>query len=186
MNPLVVAFTCSHNAQRDEIFNGIEFDLATKYKFDSYNPIDFDVTKNNDSFEDYYKASLWFAVSDVTRRSNARKNNIQLLLYKLSPIDIISYSAYQKEIKIEFKNLIKNNMTEHLKRFPINLLFYCESQNYDKKDPDFMKKEVKRICIDNMILKLLENHPFESVPLGEPHERVDSCIHKIAEKMTNR
>jgi len=179
----VVSFIASPNSQRKTLYETTLQELGKSMSVMGYSCDLQDNIKFN-KFETYYKTSLRYMIKDVENRVMAREKNVDLLLYRFSPLDILAFTNRDEKIAPEYKTIIQNNLLTHMQKFPINLLLYCEFISYDKNRSDFMEKESHKLAIDSAIMKLLENRDFEPVPSGTIEDRVKFAIKTISSKMT--
>lgn len=179
---LVVSFVASPNSQRKMLYEKTLEELGKTLAIMGYSCDLQDNIKFN-TFETYYKTSLRYMIKDVENRILAREKNVDVLLYRFSPLDIMAFSNRNNNIATAYKTIIQNNLTSHMEKFPINLLLYCEFISYDKNRTDFMEKETHKLTIDSAIMKLLENRDFEAIPTGDIESRVHFAIKTITSKM---
>ena len=177
----VASFVASPNSQRKALYDATLEELGkTKtvmgYSCDIQDNIKFS------TFETYYKTSLRYMIKDVENRVIAREKNVDLLLYRFSPLDILAFCNRNTQIAPEYKTIIQNNLLSHMQKFPINLLLYCEFMPYDKNRSDFMEKETHKLVIDSALMKLLENRDFEPITSGSLEDRVKQAIKIISSK----
>lgn len=182
MNPLVVGFTSAPNSQRTEIYDNVIQSFSNKINVIGY-ACDLDKSEKMMTFESFYKASLRYMIKDIENRSIAREKNVRLIIYKYTPFDIIGYCEAVKDIDTRYKIMIKNMLVNHMEKFRINMVLYCDFMSYDIKDNDFQQKEIAKLHIDNNIIKHLENTEFETVSKNSLVNRIKQAIELINQKL---
>lgn len=178
----VASFVASPNSQRRVLYETVLEELGKNHSVMGYSCDLHDNIKFN-TFETYYKTSLRYMIKDVENRVMAREKNVDLLLYRFSPIDIMAFCRRNSQIAPEYKTIIQNNLVSHMQKFPINLMLYCEFSSYDKNRADFMEKETQKLTVDSAIMELLENRDFEPIPSGPIENRVKYAVQTIMSKM---
>src|SRR5574337_1288269 len=172
MNPLIVTFVAPPNSERDEVYNKvvdiIHKDAKLKAVADAVKP-----DQKLQSFESFYQATLNYMSNDIRIRSIARSSEVNLILYRISLLDITSYCMTSRIIGPKYKRMIEKAVFTHLDFFPVNLLFYCEPLRNDQNDPEFMEKEHHKLRVDSSILNIIERADFERVVVDTVQNRAD-------------
>lgn len=180
---MTMGFCAAPNAKRGEVFDGIMHSLSEHNNVMSYTP-EMEELQSMVSFEKSYKDVLRYMLKDVETRAFARENGVDILLYRLTPYDMIAYTAAQNTVGAEYMATMKSVLFEHMSKFPFNMIIYCDFLPYKMEDPEFNKKTMFQLRVDNNLIKLIEKTSFEHIGRNTVEMRVQKGLEIIHRKLS--
>ena len=180
-NTIIIGFCAAPNAQRTMIYQRILNALSQKVDVMGYS-LDYENEGKMNTFESHYKTALRYMLKDIENRSLAREKNIGVLLYQFTPFDIIASTMAEQTIMPEYSKIIKSMLSEHVKKFPFSMVFYCEFFPVPKHYQDYDKKTIFQLRVDTHIIRQLETMPFETITKSDIDDRVKTALDLILQK----
>lgn len=180
-DPVIVGLCAAPHAGRKALFYEAIEGLKTRLDLTSF-LLECDNDVRNMGFEDYYGASLKYMETDLRLRTMARSSKIDLILYGVTPFDIIAHATMNDSVNPEYNNTIKNILCQHMIKFPITMILYCEFYPIPQNRPNFDIGTKEQLRIDTNLIRQLENRDYEIIKKGSLKERVEKTISLILEK----